>query len=40
MKGKLLAVVSNKETEKVFALISHTLSIFEIFQIFLVIKNH
>ena len=38
MKGRLLANVSNKETVGVFALISNTLSISEIFQILLIIK--
>ena len=32
--------VSNKETKGVFALIPRTLSISEIFQILLVLKNH
>ena len=38
MKGPFLANVSNKETKGVFALISHSLFISEIFQILLVIK--
>ena len=40
MKDPLFANVSNDETGGVFALISHTVSISEIFQILLVIKNH
>ena len=40
MKGQLLPNVSNKEKEGVFVLISHTLSISEILQLLLALKNH
>ena len=40
MDGQLLAIVSHKETEGVFALILYNLFISEIFQILLVIKTN
>ena len=40
MKGRLLANVPNKDMEETLPLMLHTLSISEIFQILLAIKNH